>query len=178
MKLFRTEGAQKLLGVFQRYKYLLLIVAVGLVFILWPDGEKAAPPPAADQYPVFSVSDTEKRLEQALSKIEGAGRVEVVLTLKSDMEIILQQDSKVRQYREMEDGALTVSENESEFETVFSGGSSGEPVITKRVYPQYRGALIVCEGGRSPAVQTAVLDAVSGLTGLKTGEITIAIMKK
>lgn len=179
MKIAAEAGTQKLLVVLGRYKYLLLVVAVGLVLLLWPKGEDSPKAASAEEYPSFSVSEMETKLEKVLSQIEGAGRTEVILTLKSDMEIILQQDAKTRQYREMEDGALTVQESENEFKTVLSGGSSsGQPIVVKRLYPQFQGALVVCQGARNSAVQMAVIEAVAALTGLKSSEITVATMKK
>ena len=48
-------------------------------------------------------------------------------------------------------------------------------VVTKETCPQYRGALVVCDGGNNDRVRLAVIDAVSVLTGL--GADRIAVVK-
>ena len=40
-------------------------------------------------------------------------------------------------------------------------------------YPQFRGALVVCQGGGDPAVRLAVIEAVSALTGLGSDKISV-----
>jgi len=60
-------------------------------------------------------------------------------------------------------------------ETVLvDGGSGEETVVTKQVYPLYRGALVVCQGGDRAEVQLAVIQAVSVLTGLSSDRIAVA----
>ena len=49
----------------------------------------------------------------------------------------------------------------------------GGVVVTRETYPQYRGALVVCEGGGNDAVRLQVVSAVSALTGLGADKISI-----
>ena len=57
---------------FDRWKYVILVAAVGLILLLWPSGQTA------------SVPDTglteEARLEALLSAMEGVGKTEVLLS--------------------------------------------------------------------------------------------------
>ena len=46
-------------------------------------------------------------------------------------------------------------------------------VVTQEMYPQYRGALVVCEGGGNDAVRLQVISAVSALTGLGSDRIAV-----
>ena len=52
------------------------------------------------------------------------------------------------------------------------GGSGDAPVVTRTVYPTYRGALVVCQGGDRADVKLAVTEAA--LTGLSADRITVA----
>ena len=54
------------------------------------------------------------------------------------------------------------------------GGSGDAPVVTRTVYPTYRGALVVCQGGDRAEVKLAVTEAVAALTGLSADRITVA----
>ena len=47
-------------------------------------------------------------------------------------------------------------------------------VVTRTVYPTYRGALVVCQGGDRADVKLAVTEAVAALTGLSADRITVA----
>ena len=46
--------------------------------------------------------------------------------------------------------------------------------MTRILYPTYRGALVVCQGGDRADVRLAVIEAVSVLTGLSSDRITVA----
>ena len=43
----------------------------------------------------------------------------------------------------------------------------------KTIYPQYLGAVVVCEGAASPQVRLDVLQAVAQFTGLSTDKISV-----
>ena len=43
--------------------------------------------------------------------------------------------------------------------------------------PTYLGAVIVCQGGDSPTVKLAIVEAVSNATGLSADKITVLKMK-
>ena len=76
------EGTQKVLKKWEKYKYVLLVALVGFLLLLWPAspseglGTVSAASPAGDA-PALLVEALEGRLEQALSKIEGAGDSQV-----------------------------------------------------------------------------------------------------
>lgn len=155
-----------------KYKYLLLVILAGLVILLWPRGTD---PPAVTNISdaeAFDLQEMERRLSETLSAISGVGKVEVMLTLKTDMEVVVVQDTDIRIHREEENRIL---DDERQTKTVLTGTSgNGAPIIAKRIYPQYRGALIVCDGAGDVKVQMAVLDAVAALTGLRSDAVTIA----
>ena len=51
---------------------------------------------------------------------------------------------------------------------------AGGVVVTQETYPQYRGALVVCQGGGSAEVRLAVTEAVAALTGLPADRVAVA----
>jgi stage III sporulation protein AG len=157
----------------KKYGALGLVVLAGLLLLLWPRGmdppAQDAPPQAAGE--MFDLAAMEQRLGQTLSSIEGAGEVNVLLTLKTDMEVVVVQDADVRTRQNTEDGEVTSRDDERHDKTVLAGGV---PIVRKRVYPVYLGALIVCEGAGEASVHAAILEAVSALTGLRADSITVA----
>ncbi|MDR3207410.1 MAG: stage III sporulation protein AG [Oscillospiraceae bacterium] len=177
------ELSRKTARLFDRYKYALIVVAVGIVLLVWPSGAGAAETPAAPTGLAaaetgFSVTELETRLSEALSEAQGVGRTRVLLTLKTDMEVLLSKDERESQRRDMEDGELRTYDYETESKTVMSGASGGSaPVVVGRVYPEFKGALVVCEGAGDAAVRLRVVEAVAAVTGLGADKITVVAMK-
>lgn len=160
----------------KKYGVLLLVILTGLFLLLWPRG---ADPPAAEapqaMGEIFDLAGMESRLGDILSAIEGAGKVEVLLTLKTDMEVVVVQDIDTRSRGDAAGGTVTSRDDERRAKTVLAGAA---PIIQKRIYPVFQGALIVCDGADSASVRTAVLDAVAALTGLRADSITVVKRKR
>ena len=107
-------------------------------------------------------AEEEARLAYALSQIEGAGRVVVVLSLRTSLEqeIAVNEDANGRR----------------ETVTLSRGGGVQSEVTLRYHYPEFQGALIVSQGANDPSVQLRLTQAVSALTGLRTDRITISPM--
>ena len=105
--------------------------------------------------------------EQLLSSMDGVGRVELMLTTSGSEEIFYQTDTRV-------------SGDTREETTVFSSTQSTQktPVVTKTKSAPYLGAVVVCDGADSAAVQLRVMQAVSALTGLGSDKISVIKMKR
>ncbi len=166
MKQWKLPEAAKVWKLLEQYKYVLLVIAAGLVLLLWPTGERQAQPDRVDAaQDEFDLKELEEKLSQTLSQVDGAGKVTVTLTMKSGMEQVLASDR-----------TTTVNERGSsvEEETVLrSTGSGEEALLITRKYPVFQGALVVCEGGDDPAIRLTMTQAVSALTGLGADKITV-----
>ncbi len=178
----QKDSFEKLLKLFNKYKYLLLVIAAGILLLIIPtSSEKTdASQTVAISSEDFSVTAEEKRLESLISSIHGAGRVKVMLTLKSGMEILYADEEQSSSRKTETDGqtGADVDESVNRKPVVISDGQGGQQaVIIKRVYPRYQGALIVCDGAGSAAVRLSVTQAVSSLLDLGTDTITVAKMK-
>lgn len=113
----------------------------------------AAVPEAQD----LTLFETERRLEQALSLIEGAGRVRVLLAISAGEERVL---------------ALKGDEPA----VISSGSGKEETVELYRKSARYLGAVVISEGAASANVRLALTDAVGTFTGLGSDKITILEM--
>lgn len=160
-----------LLAALNKYKYVLLVAVIGAALLLWPGTKPetadlpAGGGPAAGE---AELAKTEAAMEEILGKIGGVGRVDVMLTLQSGSELVLAEDSSLRYSG---DSRSPDSYERSSQPVTDSGGV----VVTQERYPQYRGALVVCDGGGSDSVRLQVISAVSALTGL--GSDRIAVVK-
>ena len=152
--------AQKL----EKFKYPALILLLGLALILWPSKQKQpeeAPVPKLAE----SAPGVEEKMEEILSCIDGAGRVRVLLTMRTGDVTVYQTDTV----------SSKGQDSESRTETTVMAGDA--PVVRQTVFGQYRGALIVCQGADSPSVRLQLVNAVAGLTGLPADRITVIKMK-
>lgn len=151
-----------------KYKYVLLIVTLGIFLMLIPTEKKTEPPLVASVTPE-SEQPMEQRLEQILSQIRGVGKVRVMLTEQTGSETIYQVDED----RTEGEGSLRVKT-----ETVILSGSGTHSGLVQTVTPPtYLGAVIVCQGAGSSTVRLAVANAVSAVTGIGMDRISVLEMK-
>ena len=162
----RPEWA-KVWKLLDQYKYVLIVIAAGVILLLWPTGQKGetAPAAGAEVQETFNLEELEEKLSQTLSQVEGAGKVTVALTVKSGMEQVLASDRST---------SVTERGNSVEDKTVLvNAGSGQETVLVTQRWPTFQGALVVCEGGDNMEIQLLMTQAVSGLTGLGADRITV-----
>jgi stage III sporulation protein AG len=142
--------------------WILLALGAGLLLLL--PGKTADTVTVRESGFPFSLEAEEKRIETALSRIEGAGKVTVVLTLEASEERVYARNTDSDKLSETDGGR---SEERSEVARV------GDSALTVKVaYPRYRGALIVTEGSGS-GLKLDLTQAVSALTGLSSDRITV-----
>lgn len=159
----------KLLSTVDRYKFVLLVAVLGAVLLLWPGGGEAETSGGTvSAITTSDPADLEQAMAEILEKMDGVGQVDVLLTLQSGEELILAQDSALRY-----SGDVQSPDDYERTSDVVTGAGSNGVVVTQTRYPEYRGALIVCDGGGSDAVRLKVVGAVSALTGLGTDRIAV-----
>lgn len=152
-----------------RYKFVLLVILVGIVLLLLPDSEKTQKSQESltvNTEEDFSVEALEEKLERTLSEIDGAGEVRVMLTVESGMKRVLAQDASLDQ----EESAV---QRETETVVISTGSGTQDVVLIQQIYPQFQGALVVSTGGDDPAVRLKLTEAVAALTGLGADKISI-----
>lgn len=147
----------------KKYRYAILILVIGLVFMMIPgtrkDAVEAPQQTTALQEEADSVS---KALAEILSNIQGAGKVEVMLTTAAGEETVYQTDDDTA-------GRTTVTVTDTE---------RNQTGLVRQINPPvYLGAVIVCQGADSPSVRLAIVDAVSKVTGLGADRISVVKMK-
>lgn len=149
----------------KKYKFILLVVLVGVILMLLPVSSGAKDKAADDsQTPLetFDLEATEQRMAAILGKIDGVGKLQLMLTLQSGTRLTLAEDTQ-------RDSGRTTRETV----TVNRGSGSQEVVVTDRYYPVYQGAVVVCQGADSSTVRLAVTETVQALTGLPSDRIQV-----
>lgn len=152
--------------VWKKYRLMVLVLLLGFFLLLLPSEKKERSGETEGEEQTFSLAQTEKRMEEILGKIEGAGKLQVMLTLKSGSQLQLAEDTEESQ-------SSDESESRRETVTIRRGSNEEEVVITHQMYPAYQGAVVVCQGADKAAVRLAITEAVAALTGLSSDRITV-----
>lgn len=162
----RHEGVRTL---WNQYKYAALVVLIGVGLLLWPSGTADSESFLHQQE--STARDVESEMADILGTVSGVGQVRVMLTVDSDGERQLAQDTELS----CRGQSAAPEDCSRRSETVLVDGGSGDAVVvTRTVYPTYRGALVVCQGGDRADVKLAVTEAVTALTGLSADRVTVA----
>ena len=87
-------------------------------------------------------SGEEERLGEILSEIDGAGEVSVMISYVSTMEKDIAYDSG-------KERAVT---------------SGGDVVVTREIYPEVKGVIVIADGAGDPSVRQAIKEAATAVT--------------
>lgn len=160
-------------GLFDKYKYILLVLLVGLALLLWPQSENQ-PLKSEETAKPEETAALEGRICAILQQMDGVGEASVLLTVESGAETVYAYDRTESRSQQGDSASLN---QQRELVTLSdSGGQS--PVSLRQQSPVYRGAVVVCQGGDSAAVRLAVTQVIQSLTGLSADRIVISKMKQ
>lgn len=121
----------------------------------------------------------ERRLGAALEYVEGVGRAEVVVTLKSSGQKIVEKDlsssSQVSSEEDQNGGTRETEDMSSDRTSVYAQGSDGSqaPYVSKEMTPEIEGVLVIAEGGDNALVIQNITEAIQALFGVEAHKIKI-----
>lgn len=165
----RLAISGKILELGKKYRYALLVLVIGIGLMLLPGNGRKVQPQEGQPMQEQEQVDISQQLAQILCQIQGAGKVQVMLTVAQGEKIMYQTDED-----------LASSEGgTSRWDTVIiTGADRGQSGLVHQVIPPvYRGAIVVCEGANKPAVRLSIVEAVSKITGLGADRISVVKMK-
>lgn len=163
---------EKLLGIIKKYRYAVLVLVIGLVLMTMPDLSKPTEERNAQVTENSAAEVTlEEKLANILTQVDGAGRVQVILTVAAGEEVVFQTD---------DDETVSTDSTTTKLDTVtVTDADRNQNGLIRQINPAvYQGAIIVCEGADNPTVRLAIADAVSKITGLGTNRISVLKMKQ
>ena len=155
---------ERFIALLKQYRYGLLILVLGIGFMLMPvSGETKEETVVVESRSTLDIASS---LEEILSKIEGVGKVNVMLTPATGEITIYQTDTDHAGDSYREDTVLVTD------------SARGQNGLVRQILPAtYQGAIIVCQGGDRASVKLAIVEAVSSVTGLTSNHITVLKMK-
>ncbi|MBQ3693068.1 MAG: hypothetical protein II931_07130 [Clostridia bacterium] len=120
----------------------------------------------------------EEELTRIVSAIDGAGEVEILITMDSTVEdvYILEKNVSEKSAGSSDDTAHD-SENEykeeNEYVIIKSKDGSEQTVLQKQVMPKIRGVLVVCDGGGNSVTREKITQAVASVLNISSGKVYV-----
>ncbi len=126
----------------------------------------------------------EDKLKRMLSRVEGVGRADVMITLKSDGQQLVEKDLELQNAssqspdKEGEPGGQTVQSSNSE-NTVYQKDAYGNetPYVRETLSPEIEGVLVIAQGGGNAVVAGEITEAVMALFGIQAHKIKVMKME-
>lgn len=156
-------------SIIKKFKFPILIVAVGLLLMAMPSLKTENKPQEQKQSETMQ-NTFDENLARLLSQVQGAGNVKVLLTTAEGEETVYQTDVDQNKNNDSEN-------NRSDTVTLTKSDREQQGLIRQIKAPIYRGAIIVCQGADSADVRLALVDAVSKITCLRSDQISVLKMK-
>lgn len=151
--------------------YAILAIAAAVIFFAWGgiscDKGKGAAPEAEkpEENAALSERALEERLEAILSRIDGAGKVSVMITYDSGSTLVTAEES-----------TRTTGGNgssESVKPSTVSGGGSQSPIVLTEIMPKIRGVIVVAEGADNIRVRVELQNAVMTVLAAEPSAISV-----
>ena len=163
---------EKWRDILKKYRFAALVALAGVVLMLLPGKKDSMPDAETAERETFSLEETERRMAEVLGAMDGVGREQVMLTLRSGVTLSLAEDSSATL------GSGGDVRQDSQVLPVNRGSGKQEVVVTQRLYPTYQGAVVVCQGAGDSRVRLRGMETVAVLTGLSSDKISVVQWKQ
>lgn len=151
----------------RKYRAAAVVILAGILLMALP-GKSPKPSPELLPAPKAPETGFEEKLQAALSLIEGAGKVSILLSEEAGEVTNYQNDED----RSGQEGAFRRST------VIVTNRDRQESGLIRQVNPpKYRGAVVLAQGADSPRVKLAITEAVVSATGLTSNKVTVLKMK-
>lgn len=119
----------------------------------------------------------EEKLKKMLESVRGLGEVEVMITLESSEEKIVEKDMTAeRSNTEEQDsagGTRTVSSSNTGYQTIYQEDGQGSPFVVKTLSPRVEGVLVVAEGAGKGNMANEITQIVQALFDVETHKVKV-----
>lgn len=173
---------------------LILIITVIIINVIW-NGDNNKEEQVTDSNKKLATTNEvtmetsnneyniDSQLEEILSKIDGVGNVNVMITYSQTSQTVplYNEETTVRDTEEtdQEGGTRKITESDSKKDVVYKESSGEkEPITQSIVSPKIEGAIITAQGANNADVKTNIIQAVEAVTGLSVHKIQVFEMKE
>ena len=174
----------------------VLIVTLVAVNLIWSGGKKEKKDTSNDpnkklasmdetSSTISSAANTQDtlatKLEEILEKIEGVGKVKVLITYSQTNETVplYNEDTSQKDTQETDTsgGSRKVVETDVKRDIIYQESNGEKTPITKSIMsPKIEGAIITAKGANNASVKTNIIQAVEAVTGISSHKIQVFSM--
>lgn len=178
----------------KRINLYIIIFLIGVLLLIVPknfmrpnnnkmvDNKIIAPNTYKASNPQTYEEKLEKRLEKEFAKIDGVGKIEVIIMLKTSGEIVINKDvpnsNSETDEVDAQGGKRLIKQTEQQEATVLINNSDGstKPIILKELEPQISGVVIIAEGGDDIIVKNNLINGAKVLLDVPVHKIEVMKM--
>lgn len=161
-----------------QYAVILLITIVILAIFFGTSGTSTDTP--TDTAPTINqdISDSiEEKLKETLSRIDGAGRVEVMITYESSAilnpAISIDTQSSTTQDQHDNGNSVTESINTQREVVTVSGNNGNQALVLSEQSPEIKGVIVIAEGADKISVKLNLLSAVQTVLNVEPEKVDV-----
>ena len=170
---------------------ILLIITVIAINMIWSNDEEQA----EEDTPSYKVLaskdensniieddeyDLQTELEDILSKMDGIGKVDVLITYSQTSTVVpMYSETQSSTTTEETDsgGGTRIQESSNINKEVITDGNN-EAITQTVLLPKVEGAIVIAEGGENATTKSNIIQAVAAVTGLATYKVQVFEMQK
>lgn len=169
---------------------ILLIITVIAINMIWGKEEEQVEEQAS--YKVLasqtensniieeSEYDLQAELEDILSKMDGIGKVDVLITYSQTSTVVpmYSETESSTITEETDSGGGTRKQESSNLNKEIITDGENKAITQTVMLPKVEGAIVIAEGGGNATIKSNIIQAVSAVTGLATYKVQVFEMKK
>lgn len=173
---------------------IILIITLVVINIIWNGNKKTKPEEDEEDTSkklametietannLNSKNDLSMQLEEILEKIDGVGKVKVLITYSQTNEIIPMYNEETSQKdteeKDTSGGTRKVIETDVSKEIIYEENSGSKVPITQSIVsPKIEGAIITAQGAGNATVKSNIIQAVEAVTGIASHKIQVFTM--
>lgn len=167
---------------------LILIITVIAINTILSDKDGMSKVNVVENTTVAETTNTntitlEDRLKNILSKINGVGKVDVLISYSESSQTVAMYNENIKETsteeKDESGGTRLITENNIQKDVIYQE-ENGEkkPITQKTIMPKIEGTIITAEGAGDINVKENIIQAVSAATGLASHKIQVFEMSK
>lgn len=124
----------------------------------------------------------ESRLAHILAGMDGVGDVEVMITLATSQELVVEKDSTSNHSQtnetDSEGGNRVINQTDRQESTVYyTVGNESEPYVVKTILPSVEGVVVVAEGAGNGVMDKSITEVVQALFDVEAHKVKVVKMR-
>ncbi len=158
--------------------HLLILLIVGLVLLVFGSNsfntKETQEVMSSEQSTNTTVTEYEEKLAKLISQVDGAGRVEVMVTLESKGETVYAKTETGDEQIENDSGETSSRSGYSTEYIIVEDENGNKTALVENEYePAILGVAVLCEGGGDTSIISDITELVKVVMGISSNHIFV-----